>query len=131
MLTGYFTSEVIAVHETFIVGRKLTMMLRCTEAPDPLVSLNCPVQVFVKRYKEKGGRWLSPRALLSICRSASILSLLGPAGRPILVALENVRHFIVDNDIAQHGQKSNDVLQFFLDHLFNEPLEGNSYSAST
>lgn len=73
--------------------------------------------------------WFAPPAVLSIDGSAGLITFLHVAGRPISVALEDVRHSIIDEHFAEHILKKNDQLDDCLDTCFNEPSCSESLPA--
>lgn len=81
-------------------------MLRLHASRNPVVNAGDLVDVFVKIYKEKRGKWLSPGAVLSNDGSSGPVSVPGLSGCAISEAIEDVRDSIVGDDFAKHVRQS-------------------------
>lgn len=66
-------SELIHAHDMLKAKRKLTLILRSKSNKEPVVRAGDLVQVYVKHRKEKRGKWLSSRSVLSFDQSDGIV----------------------------------------------------------
>lgn len=78
-----------------------------------VVLLGC----FVKKDKEKFGRWLSPRVVLLYHQSSGIVKVPCNAGRAIYAAFEDVRLSTCTDDFAKHISETNDQLSAVIEDL--------------
>ena len=102
--------ELLKAHEVLIAKRKLNLILRSKPTKDVPLSVGDQVQIFIKLPNEKRGKWSGSRPVLSYDISSGIVTVPGSRGRTISAAIEDVRHAIVDNDLAQKIQEAIDQL---------------------
>lgn len=117
--------ELIDARDCLLAKRKLTLMLRSQATRAPVINPGDLVDVFVKKTHEKRGRWLSLRTVLSVDNSSSIVSVPGLSGHSLSIALEDVRHSIVDDEFAEHVRQSNDQLQSAIDEAIDFPMSNS------
>lgn len=67
-----------------------------------------------------------PRADLSSHGSGGLVTVPGLAGRSVFVAVEDVRHSIVEYDIADHVGQSNDHMDISFDAVLNSLIVTDS-----
>ena len=76
----------------------------------------------MSRKKEKRCNCLSPRVVLSFYKPSGIVSVPGLAGRPISVAVEDVRHTVTEDEFAAHVRESIDQLYLGIDSSFDSSI---------
>lgn len=118
-------AKLVHAHDELKAKRKLTLMLRSKVTRDSVVELGDLVQVFVKEGKDKRGKRLSTRVVLSVDNDFGIVSVLGSSGRPISAAAEDVRIAIVDDELAVCISETNDQLDRILGEAIKYLPEAN------
>jgi len=116
--------DVVRARDVLLAKRKLTLIMRPKSTSEPTIHVGDLVQVFHKLEKEKRGKWLSPRTVLSIDREAGIVSVPGADGRKICAAVEDVRAAIVDDEFAQMVQETRDSLDVALEECLDSLPDG-------
>lgn len=124
------TDELIAAQDTLAAKRKLTLILRSKAVSTPSISVGDLVQIYVKRDKEKRGKWFSPRTVLSFDKIAGIVTVDGAAGKTISAGVEDVRPAICNEEFALHVQEAIDCLDQSLDEIL-EPSPDSSIVQDT
>ena len=120
-------AELLEAHANLVARRKLTKILRSHSLSEKDFRPGDLVQVYVKRGKEKRGRWLSPRQVISINTDAGMLSVPGAAGRQISVAFEDARAAHVQSEITDMIQESIDKLDNGIEEILSTP-DATSYN---
>lgn len=92
---------------------------------EPKILVGDWVQVFIKRDKEKRGRWLLPRIVLTYDRSVRTITVPGSNGKTISAAIEDTRPALADDSLAALVQEGIDRLDTelsdSLDHV-HDPI---------
>ena len=99
--------------------RKMTRILHTKAISEVQVAVGDLVEVFVKREKEKRGKWLTPRSVLSIDRASGSLTVPGAHGRTMTAAFEDVGIALDEDSFASMVQESIDTI----DREITEALE--------
>lgn len=107
--------EIIRAHDILVAKRKLNKILPSKSTADPKVQPGDLVQVFVRKEKEKRGKWLSARAVLSTDVTAGSVTVPDSNGKNITAAVEDTRHAIVDDDLAASVVESIDLISDSID----------------
>ena len=91
--------------------RKFTRILRSKAIDNTPVAIGDLIEVFVRHGKNKKGKWLSPRCVLSIDPRSGSLTVPGSSGRTITAAFEDVRAAMNTDSFATIVQESIDTLE--------------------
>jgi len=111
----YLPSELREAHDKLIAKRKLTLILRSKSIIEPEISTGDMVEVFIKKQHEKRGSWTAPKLVLSYDHPSRTVTVPGARGKTIAAAVEDVRHAVLENDIATAIQDAIDSLDCSLD----------------
>lgn len=109
--------ELLEAHANLIARRKLMRILRSHSLSTQDFRVGDLAQIFSKRGKEKRGRWLSPRQVISINTESGMLSVPGAAGHQINVAFEYARAAQMTRDIKEMVQQAIDQFDENIDNL--------------
>lgn len=74
--------------------------------------------MFIREGKEKGGKWTSPRNVLSVDRNSGTVTLCGAKNRNIVAAVEDTRIAVFEDEFAEAVVES-------IDKLDEEILDAN------
>jgi len=121
--------EIVRAHDTLMAKRKLTKILRSKSVQEEQISSGDMVEVFIKREKEKRGKWSAPKPVLEFDPMSGIVVVPGTSGKKISAAVEDVRIAGKDNNLAQKIQEAIDSVNMTLDIALDNMNDGNQSSS--
>lgn len=104
------TDKIIDAHTILIVKQKLALILRSKKSSPQNFAVSDMVDIWIGLSNEKRGKWTAPRAVISIHRCASSLTVPGANIRTITAALEAVRRSIIEDNFDLLVRQANDEL---------------------
>jgi len=116
--------EIVDAQETLKAKRKLALIMRSKSTRDNVVKPGDEVEVYLRKGKEKRGKWLSGRPILSYDHESRTVSIPGSNGRTMSAAIEDVRPAVEKDSFAQKVRESIDILEENI-CLFSEDLNEN------
>lgn len=96
------------------------MIIRSKSSKSDTVNPGDLVNVSVRHHDNNRGKFSSPRTVLSFNHSSGLISVLGNHGKPVSVAIENVRLAPGGDEFSQHVSESNDQLDSILETEIDE-----------
>lgn len=112
-------NDLLEAHANLAARHKLTRILQSHSLAEHNFHLGDLVQVYQKRGQQKRGKWLSPRQVIDIDKSAGMLSVPGSAGHKITVAFEDARAAHMQSDITNMIHEAIDKLDDDIDELLS------------
>lgn len=111
-----FPLEILTSHDTIQAKWKLTLILRSKSTNDSLISIGDMIQIFIKKYKEKRGKWSAPKPVSEHDWQNHTVTVPETSERKNRLACEDTRVTAVLNDtFAIYVQEAIDSLNFTID----------------
>ena len=100
--------------------RRLTRILRFKTTTDVAFAPGDTVDVYIKDGTSKRGKWILGRSVLSVDKAAWTVTVPSLTGRPISVAVEDVRASVNDQSLADLIRQASDQVDDDLAILIND-----------
>ena len=92
--------ELVDAHDALIARRRLTKILKSKSVSDAMFAVGDLVEVFIKKGKEKRGKWSTSKSILTYDHPSRTVTVAGKNGRVISAAIEDVRPAITENEFS-------------------------------
>lgn len=120
------------MYEELKAKQKLNLILRSNKSASRPIQTGDTVQVFIKHHYEKGGRWSTPRIVLSVYSNTGAITVTGSSNSTLIVVFEYVRLAIMDEHLADSVLNSIDDMTYKIEEELNiiDVLQSDSHRSS-
>lgn len=100
-----FPSDILKAHDDLVPAMKLNRILNSKSVQNLPISIGDLVQLYMKEYNQKQGKWSFSKVVLSYDRDTNTVTVPDRHDKEGQAAMEDVRHAFTDDSVARSIQE--------------------------